>query len=73
MVLMIINKLYKRLNMPKYRIKEEDVIVSITEHYVTLTKHSQGSFSTITLSRDLYFKIRDKMRDYDRKHNAVCN
>lgn len=64
----LIHKLDKMLNMPEYRIKHENVMVHITHNYVHLSYKGDGHMSSIQITRESYFAIKDKIKSFDKKN-----
>ena len=64
----IINRLDKALDMPKYRVKHENIMVHVSENHVHISYKGEDHMSNITMTKDAYFAIRDKIKSFNKKH-----
>lgn len=69
----IICRLDKVLDMPKYRVKHEDIMVHVTEKYVHITYKGKDNYSNVTLSKESYFAIKDKIKSFNKKHGNISS
>lgn len=66
----LILKLDKKLDLPRYRVKQDHVVVHVTENYVIVTQHDKehGTSTSMKMTIDTYFGVRDQIKSYRRKH-----
>lgn len=64
----LIYRLEKRLDLPKYRVKHENIMVHVSENYVHISYKNDDHLASMSLTKDSYFAIRDKIKSFDRKH-----
>ena len=66
----IINRLDKALDMPKYRVKHEEIVAFPHDHFITFSRKTNDGQKGIsfTISKEAYFAIKDKIKSFDKKH-----
>ena len=69
----IIYRLDKALNMPKYRVKHEDIMVHVTDNYVHISYKGKDHMSNICMTQDTFFAIRDKIKSFNKKHGNISD
>lgn len=69
----LIYKLDRVLDMPKYRVKHEGILVHVTENYVHITYKGKDNFSKVTLSKESYYAIKDKIKSFNKKHGNISS
>lgn len=64
----LLYRLDKALDMPKYRVKHENIMVHVSDNHVHITYKGKDNFSNVTLSKETYFAIKDKIKSFDKKN-----
>lgn len=69
----LIYKLDKVLDMPRYRVKHEDIMVHVTDSYIHIGYKGQDHMSNITMTHDTFFSIKDKIKSFNKKHGNISS
>ena len=69
----LLYRLDKALDMPKYRVKHENIMVHVSENHVHISHKGTDNFTSVTLSKETYFAIKDKIKSFDKKNGNISD